>query len=121
MRDLKQRGMLDDTLVIWGGEFGRTVYGQVRAGASSDSYGRDHYARCFTRWMAGGGIKPGIKHGETDEFATRIVRNPVSVNDLQATVLHCLGIDHMRLTYRYEGRNFRLTNVAGRVVKDILA
>ena len=122
VQDLHQRGMLDETIVIWGGEFGRTVFGQFRAGAAAgDSYGRDHYAKCFTRWMAGGGIKPGITYGETDDFATRIVRNSVGVNDLQATILHCLGIDHLRLTYKYEGRNFRLTNVAGRVVKDILA
>ncbi|MEO1259407.1 MAG: DUF1501 domain-containing protein [Bacteroidota bacterium] len=117
--DLKQRGMLDDTLVIWGGEFGRTNYSQ---GALTDTtYGRDHHPRCFTIWMAGGGIKPGMVYGETDEFGYNITENPVHVHDFQATMLHLLGIDHERLTYKYQGRRFRLTDVHGKVVKDLLA
>ena len=117
--DLKQRGLLDDTLVIWGGEFGRTVYCQ---GAITDtSYGRDHHPRCFSLWMAGGGIKPGTVHGETDDYSYNIVRDPVHVHDLQATILHQLGIDHTRLTYRFQGRDFRLTDVHGSVVPQILA
>ena len=117
--DLKQRGLLDDTLVIWGGEFGRTVYCQ---GAITDtSYGRDHHPRCFSLWMAGGGIKPGTVHGETDDYSYNIVRDPVHVHDLQATILHQLGIDHTRLTYRFQGRDFRLTDVHGHVVPQILA
>ncbi len=116
--DLKQRGMLDDTLVIWGGEFGRTNYSQ---GLLTDTnYGRDHHPRCFSMWMAGGGIKPGIVYGETDDFGYNIVENPVHVHDFQATLLHLLGIDHERLTYKYQGRRFRLTDVEGHVVKDIL-
>ncbi|HUQ93255.1 MAG TPA: DUF1501 domain-containing protein [Bryobacteraceae bacterium] len=118
IQDLKQRGMLEDTLVVWGGEFGRTVYCQGRL--TKDDYGRDHHPRCFTIWMAGGGIKPGITHGETDDYGYNIVRDPVHVHDLQATILHCLGVDHTRLTYKYMGRNFRLTDVHGRVVKEIL-
>lgn len=117
--DLKQRGMLDDTLVVWGGEFGRTVYCQGRL--TADDYGRDHHPRCFTVWMAGGGIKPGLSYGETDEFCYNITRDPVHVHDLQATLLHCLGIDHTKLTYKYQGRSFRLTDVAGQVVKPLLA
>jgi hypothetical protein len=117
--DLKRRGMLDETLVIWGGEFGRTVYCQGRL--TEDDYGRDHHPRCFTIWMAGGGIKPGISYGETDDYSYNIVSNPVHVHDLQATILHCLGVDHTRLTYRYMGRYFRLTDVHGHVVKDLLA
>jgi hypothetical protein len=117
--DLKQRGMLEDTLVIWGGEFGRTNYSQ---GVLTDTnYGRDHHPRCFTIWMAGGGIKPGMVYGETDEFGYNIVENPVHVHDFQATALHLLGIDHERLTYKYQGRRFRLTDVHGHVVKDLLA
>ncbi|MEM1327641.1 MAG: DUF1501 domain-containing protein [Bacteroidota bacterium] len=117
--DLKQRGLLDDTLVIWGGEFGRTNYSQ---GVMTDkTYGRDHHPRCFTIWMAGGGIKPGVVYGETDEFGYNIVKDPVHVHDFQATVLHQLGIDHEQLTYKYQGRRFRLTDVHGHVVKDILA
>jgi hypothetical protein len=116
--DLKQRGMLDDTLVIWGGEFGRTNYSQ---GALTDTnYGRDHHPRCFTIWMAGGGIKPGITYGETDEFGYNIIKDPLHVHDFQATMLHLLGIDHERLTYKYQGRRFRLTDVEGKVVKDLL-
>ena len=117
--DLKQRGLLDETLVIWGGEFGRTVYCQ---GAITDtSYGRDHHPRCFSLWMAGGGIKPGTVYGETDDYSYNLVRDPVHVHDLQATILHQLGIDHTRLTYRYQGRDFRLTDVHGHVVPGILA
>jgi hypothetical protein len=117
--DLKQRGMLEDTLVIWGGEFGRTNYSQ---GILTDTnYGRDHHPRCFSIWMAGGGIKPGVVYGETDEFGYNIIENPVHVHDFQATAMHLLGIDHERLTYKYQGRRFRLTDVHGKVVKDILA
>ncbi len=116
--DLKQRGMLEDTLVVWGGEFGRTNYSQ---GLLTDTnYGRDHHPRCFTMWMAGGGIKPGIVYGETDEFGYNIVQNPVHVHDFQATMLHQLGIDHEKLVYKYQGRRFRLTDVEGHIVKDIL-
>jgi hypothetical protein len=125
VQDLKQRGMLDDTLVIWAGEFGRTVYGQYTLSgareATADNYGRDHNASCYTIWMAGGGIKRGITYGETDDFSTTVVKDPVSVHNLQATILNCLGIDHTRLTYKYQGRNFRLTDVAGTVLKGILA
>jgi hypothetical protein len=119
VQDLKQRGMLDDTLVVWGGEFGRTVYCQGRL--TEQDYGRDHHPRCFSIWMAGGGIKPGIVHGETDDYSYNIVRDPVHVHDLQATLLHCLGIDHTRLTYKFQGRNFRLTDVHGHLVKPLLA
>ena len=116
--DLAQRGMLDDTLVIWGGEFGRTVYCQGRL--TETEYGRDHHPRCFTIWMAGGGVRPGQTIGETDDYCYNVVRDPVHVHDLQATILHCLGVDHTRLTYKYQGRNFRLTDVHGRVVKQAL-
>jgi hypothetical protein len=118
VQDLKQRGLLEDTLVIWGGEFGRTVYSEAKI--SADSYGRDHHGRCFSVWMAGGGIKPGISYGETDDFSYNVVRDPVPVHDLQATILHCLGIDHTRLTYKFQGRHFRLTDVSGEVVKSVL-
>jgi hypothetical protein len=117
--DLKQRGLLDDTLVIWGGEFGRTVYAQGEL--QPDNYGRDHHGRCFTMWMAGGGIKLGVTYGKTDEFGYNIVENPVHIHDLNATILHQLGIDHERLTYSFQGRDFRLTDVHGRVVREILA
>jgi Protein of unknown function (DUF1501) len=117
--DLKQRGMLDDTLVVWGGEFGRTIYCQGKL--TKTNYGRDHHPRCFTVWMAGGGVKPGIVYGETDEFSYNIVENPVHIHDLNATILHLLGVDHERLTYRFQGRDFRLTDVHGNVVHDILA
>lgn len=117
--DLKQRGLLDDTLVIWGGEFGRTVYCQGKL--TDNNYGRDHHPRCFTMWLAGGGIKPGIVFGETDDYSYNIVSDPVHVFDLQATILHCLGIDHKRLTFKFQGRHFRLTDVAGEVVKGVLA
>ncbi len=116
--DLKQRGMLEDTLIVWAGEFGRTVYGQ---GGLQEDYGRDHHGRCFSVWLAGGGIKPGIFHGETDDYGYNITRDPVHIHDLNATILHCLGYDHKRLTYRYQGRDFRLTDVHGNVVKPILA
>ena len=117
--DLAQRGMLEDTLVIWGGEFGRTVYCQGHLTATD--YGRDHHGRCFTIWLAGGGMKPGITLGETDDYSYNIVKDPVHVHDLQATILHCLGIDHKRLTYRFQGRDFRLTDVDGQVVEKVLA
>ena len=111
--------MLDDTLVIWGGEFGRTVYSQGTL--TEDNYGRDHHPRCFSLWMAGGGIKGGVTYGETDEFSYNITENPVDVHDLHATILHCLGVDHTRLTYKFQGRHFRLTDVHGQVVKDIVS
>jgi hypothetical protein len=118
IQDLKQRGFLDDTLVIWGGEFGRTVYCQGKL--TAEDYGRDHHPRCFTLWMAGGGIKPGHFHGETDDYCYNITRDPVHVHDLNATILHCLGIDHKRLTFKFQGRHHRLTDVHGNVVKDVL-
>jgi hypothetical protein len=117
--DLKERGLLDDTLVVWGGEFGRTVYCQGTL--TADDYGRDHHPRCFTIWLAGGGIKKGMTHGQTDDFSYNIVQDPVHVHDLHATMLRCLGIDHRQLTYRYQGRNHRLTDVHGNVVEQILA
>jgi hypothetical protein len=119
IHDLKQRGLLEDTLVIWGGEFGRTVYSQGPLTASD--YGRDHHPRCFTIWLAGAGIKPGKIYGGTDDFSYNIVENPVHVHDLQATMLHLLGLDHTRLTYRFQGRDYRLTDVHGEVVHPILA
>ena len=119
LRDLKQRGMLDDTLVIWGGEFGRTIYCQ--GGLTRENYGRDHHPRAFSIWMAGGGIKPGMTYGATDDFCYNITEKPVHIHDLNATVLHCLGIDHEKLTHRFQGRDFRLTDVHGTVVRDILA
>ncbi len=118
IQDLKQRGMLDETLVVWGGEFGRTVYCQGRL--TKDDYGRDHHPRCFTMWMAGGGIQPGLTMGATDDYCYNITADPVHVHDIQATILHCLGIDHTKLTYKFKGRRFRLTDVAGNVVKPLL-
>jgi hypothetical protein len=118
IKDLKQRGLLDETLVIWAGEFGRTVYSQ--GAMTADNYGRDHHPRCYSMWMAGGGIKGGITHGETDDFSYNIVKDPVHIHDLNATILHLMGIDHTRLTFRYQGRDFRLTDVHGEVVKGIL-
>ena len=118
IRDLKQRGMLDETLVIWGGEFGRTTYSQGKLEGAN--YGRDHHGGCFTMWMAGGGVKPGMIHGETDEFSFNVARDPVHVHDLNATIMNQLGFDHTRLTYRFQGRDFRLTDVHGKVVKPIL-
>lgn len=117
--DLKQRGLLDETLVIWGGEFGRTNYCQGHLAV--DNYGRDHHPRCFSIWMAGGGVKPGIVYGETDEFSYNIAKDPVHVHDFHATILHLLGLDHERLTYQHLGRRYRLTDVAGNVVKSIIA
>lgn len=117
--DLKQRGLLEDTLVIWGGEFGRTNYSQ---GTLTDmNYGRDHHPRCFTMFMAGGGVKPGFTFGETDEFGYNIVKDPVHVHDLQATLLHLTGIDHTKFTYKHQGRRYRLTDVSGNVIHDVLA
>lgn len=116
--DLKERGLLEDTLVIWGGEFGRTVYSQGKL--TAENYGRDHHPRCYTIWMAGGGIKPGLSIGETDDFSYNITQDPVHVHDLNATILHCLGIDHTRMTYKFQGRNFRLTDVHGNVVSQVL-
>ena len=117
IKDLKDRGMLDETLVIWGGEFGRTVYAQ----GNPKAFGRDHHPRCFSIWMAGGGIKPGMSYGETDDYCYNVASDPVHVHDFHATILHCLGIDHERLTYRFQGRDYRLTDVHGTVVEDILA
>jgi hypothetical protein len=118
VKDLKQRGMLDETLVIWGGEFGRTPMNEARGG--STRLGRDHHPRAFTLWMAGGGIKGGVSYGQTDELGYNVVEDPVHVNDLHATILHTLGIDHTRLTAPYQGRDFRLTDVGGRVVSEVL-
>jgi hypothetical protein len=117
--DLKQRGMLDDTLVVWGGEFGRTIYCQGKL--TKQVYGRDHHPNCFTYWMAGGGVRGGMTYGETDDYSVNVTENPVHVHDLQATILHQLGINHERLTHRYQGRYFRLTDVHGNVVEQILA
>lgn len=119
IEDLKQRGLLDETLIVWGGEFGRTTYSQGKL--EPTNHGRDHHGRCFTMWLAGGGIQPGLQYGETDEFSFNIVQNPIHVHDLNATLLHQLGIDHERLTYRFQGRDYRLTDVHGKVVKSILA
>ncbi len=116
--DLKRRGLLEDTLVIWGGEFGRTVYSQGKL--SKDDYGRDHHPRCFSMWMTGAGLKKGFSYGETDDFSYNIIKNPVHVHDFQATLLHLLGIDHEQLTFKFQGRRFRLTDVHGQVVKEIL-
>ena len=119
MKDLKQRGLLESTLVVWGGEFGRTPMNEGRGG--SKFLGRDHHPRAFTMWLAGGGIKPGVTVGQTDELGYNIVEDPVSVYDLHATILHLMGLDHTRLTYRFQGREFRLTDVHGEVVKKLLA
>jgi hypothetical protein len=118
--DLKRRGLLDDTLVIWGGEFGRTPMVESNP-ALGRSQGRDHHPQAFTVWMAGGGIKAGFNYGATDDLGFHVVENPVHVHDLQATILHCLGFDHEKLTYRHAGRDFRLTDVHGQVVKAVLA
>jgi len=117
--DLKQRGLLEDTLVIWGGEFGRTNYSQGTL--TKTNYGRDHHPRCFTIWLAGAGVKKGMSYGQTDEFGYNIVHNPVHVHDFQATLMHLLGFDHERLTFKHQGRRYRLTDVHGQVIKDILA
>jgi len=119
VQDLAERGLLEDTLVVWGGEFGRTVYCQ--GVLTEDDYGRDHHPRCFTVWLAGGGIKPGVTVGVTDDFSYNVLEDPVHVHDLHATMLHCLGVDHKRLTYKFQGRDFRLTDVHGNVVKKLLA
>jgi hypothetical protein len=118
VQDLKQRGLLEDTIVVWGGEFGRTVYSQ---GSLQDDYGRDHHGRCYSMWMAGGGFQPGALVGQTDDYGYNIVEDPIHIHDFQATLLHCLGFDHERLTYRYQGRDFRLTDVHGQVVQKLLA
>ncbi len=119
IKDLKRRGLLEDTLVIWGGEFGRTVYSQGKL--LPRDYGRDHHPRCFTMWMAGAGVKAGISYGETDDFSYNIVKDPVHVHDFHATIMHLMGVDHERLTYKFQGRRFRLTDVSGKVVHDVLA
>ena len=119
VKDLKQRGLLDETLVIWGGEFGRTTYSQGKL--TEANYGRDHHPRCFSILMAGGGVKPGITYGETDDFSYNIVRDPVHVHDFQATLLHLLGVDHEYFIFKHQGRRYRLTDVHGKLVKDILA
>ena len=119
IRDLERRGLLDETLVLWSGEFGRTVYSQGTL--TEENYGRDHHPRCFTVWLAGGGIQPGITYGKTDDFSYNIAEDPVSVHDLHATMLHCLGFEHERLTYRHQGRDFRLTDVFGEIVDPLLA
>ncbi len=117
--DLKRRGMLDETLIVWGGEFGRTVFSQGKL--TREVYGRDHHPRCFTMWMAGGGVRPGMTYGETDDFSYNVAKDPVHIHDLQATVLHLLGIEHTQLTYKFQGREYRLTDIHGRVPKAILA
>ena len=119
LMDLKRRGLLEDTLVVWGGEFGRTVYSQGKLSATS--YGRDHHPRCFSMWMAGAGVKPGITYGQTDDFSYNIEKDPVHVHDFQATLLHLMGIDHEQLTFKYQGRRFRLTDVHGKVVSGVLS
>ena len=118
VKDLKQRGLLDDTLVVFGSEFGRTSFAQ---GQLKSNFGRDHHGGCFTWWLAGGGVKAGYTHGETDDFSYNIVRDPVHIHDLIATIMHILGVDHTKLTYRSQGRDFRLTDVHGNVVKALLA
>ncbi|MBM3810074.1 MAG: DUF1501 domain-containing protein [Acidimicrobiia bacterium] len=119
VEDLRGRGMLGDTLIVWGGEFGRTVYSQGTL--TADNYGRDHHPRCFAVWLAGGGIRGGVAYGETDDFSYNIAENPVDVHDLHATILHCLGVDHTKLTFKFQGRHHRLTDVHGRVVRDLLS
>jgi hypothetical protein len=119
IRDLKQRGMFDDTLIIWGGEFGRTVYSQ--GGLTKTNYGRDHHPSCFSMWMAGGGVRGGMAWGKTDDYSVNVAEDGVHVHDLQATILHLLGINHERLTFPFQGRHFRLTDVHGRVVNEILS
>jgi hypothetical protein len=119
IQDLKQRGMLKDTLVVWGGEFGRTVYSQGTL--TDDNYGRDHHPRCFSIWMAGGGVKPGVTYGETDDYSYNVTKDPMDVHDLHATILRCLGVDHTKLTFKFQGRHFRLTDVHGNVIRPILA
>jgi arylsulfatase A-like enzyme len=120
IRDLRARGLLDDTLIVWGGEFGRTPFREGRT-AKSEILGRDHYPDCFTMWMAGGGVKAGADYVSTDELGVGVTENAVHVHDLQATILHLLGLDHTRLTYRFQGRDYRLTDVHGRVIHELLA
>jgi hypothetical protein len=117
--DLKRRGLLDDTLIVWGGEFGRTVYSQ--GVLTETDYGRDHHPRCFSMWLAGGGIKGGVTYGETDDFSYNITENPTEVHDLHATMMQCLGVDHLKLTFKFQGRHYRLTDVHGKVIREILA
>jgi len=119
IQDLKQRGLLEDTLIVWGGEFGRTIYSQGKL--TETNYGRDHHPRCFTIFMAGAGIKKGMSYGATDEYCYNITENPVHVHDLNATIMHLLGVDHKKLTYRFQGRDFRLTDIHGHLIKDILS
>ncbi|MCA1963863.1 MAG: DUF1501 domain-containing protein, partial [Prosthecobacter sp.] len=119
IKDLKQRGLLDDTLIVWGGEFGRTIYSQGTL--TETNYGRDHHPRCYSLFLAGAGVKKGHIHGETDDYSYNIVRDGVHVHDLNATILHLLGINHERLNFKYQGLDMRLTGVAGNVVKSILA
>ena len=120
IQDLKERGLFDETLVIWGGEFGRTIYSQGQL--TPTLYGRDHHPKCFTVWMAGGGVKGGVTYGETDDFSYNIVKDPVQIRDLQATILHLFGIDHQRYTVKYRGLDARLTGVEeARVIKELLA
>jgi len=119
LKDLKQRGMLEETLVLWAGEFGRTVYSQ--GALTRENYGRDHHPRCFSIWLAGGGIKPGIRFGKTDDYSYNVIENPVSVHDLHATMQHLMGVDHTKLTFRQQGRDYRLTDVHGKLVTPILA
>jgi len=119
LADLKQRGLLKDTLVVWGGEFGRTIYCQGKL--TRENYGRDHHPRCFSLWLAGAGVRGGMVHGETDDFSYNITRDPVHVHDLHATMLHLMGVDHERLTFKYQGRHHRLTDVHGKLVKPIMA
>ena len=119
VKDLKRLGLLEDTLVLWSGEFGRTVYSQGQL--SRTNYGRDHHPRCFSAWAAGGGIKPGVSYGETDDYSYNIVKDPVDVHDLHATMLHLLGLDHKRLTYRHQGRDYRLTDVKGNPLGGLIA
>jgi hypothetical protein len=119
INDLKDRGLLDETLIVWGGEFGRTPFREGRT-AKSQILGRDHFPDCYTMWMAGGGVKNGFAYGTTDELGFSIVENPVHVHDLQATIMHLLGLDHQKLTYRFQGRDYRLTDVHGQVVHDVI-
>jgi uncharacterized protein (DUF1501 family) len=119
--DLEQRGLLEETLIVWGGEFGRTPMQENREGKAQDYFGRDHHTDAFTMWLAGGGIKPGFSFGETDELGYATVNGKTSIYDLQATILHCLGIEHESFTFPFQGRNFRLTDVYGKVINPILA
>ena len=119
INDLEQRGLLEDTLIVWGGEFGRTIYSQGKL--TKTNYGRDHHPRCFSLLLAGAGIKSGLTYGSTDEYCYNITENPVHVHDLNATILHLMGVDHKRLTYKYQGRDFRLTDIHGNVIHDVLS